>query len=470
MLWLAAIAMSLVCLAALGQTNCPDCYFNQNPFDASHVAAEDGSGRRTITVRIETQGDAGWGAQTNARIWNGTQEAVDDWNAARDEYGNSTPYYFKLDQSATNPDYIIKKGNTASGCATMTGVFPPFTITLPPNTADFPFTDAEIAGKIKHEIGHGAGAAQSDNCASIMNSSNPLNCRRTGNVSNNVMPGDVAAVNRNFGPNRGTNATNGNCHTDVTSPQAEASPTPTPTPELMESGEGDCNDWVDNDDDGAIDCADAGCERYCLQGCNAAQWEICMAMGAAGCYDGNCYTPILIDTLGDGFRLTSAQDGVSFNLIPGLSMRIAWTTPGSDDAWLAFDRNGNGAINSGEELFGNTTPQPQPPAGIDKNGFLALAEYDTSTNGGNGDGVIDGRDAIFNSLRLWQDRNHNGISEPGELHLLPSLNIESISLKYKESKRTDEHGNAFRYRAKVDDAKHSHVNRWAWDVFLRMTR
>lgn len=206
-------------------------------------------------------------------------------------------------------------------------------------------------------------------------------------------------------------------------------------------------------------CCDDVERLLCFQGGGEWQESTC-----------SCYSPIVIDVVGNGFNLTNPANGVPFDITgSGISQQISWTSADSDDAWLALDRNGNGTIDDGRELFGSSTAQPRLSPGETKNGFRALAMFDRPQYGGNSDGQIDLGDTVFLNLKLWQDRNHNGVSEPDELQTLSDSEVRIIELRYAESKRRDEHGNWFRYRARVRDARGAQVGRWAWDVFLHTT-
>jgi hypothetical protein len=143
-------------------------------------------------------------------------------------------------------------------------------------------------------------------------------------------------------------------------------------------------------------------------------------------------------------------------------MRLAWPTS-PDDVWLVLDRNGNGLVDSGQELFGTATILSSGERA--KHGYEALAELDT-----NGDQSIDSRDTNFNRLMVWRDAVRNGKVDrgEGELLTLARAGILALSTRYEESQRADEWGNAFRYRA-LATFQETPRRRYSWDVFLTVT-
>lgn len=188
-------------------------------------------------------------------------------------------------------------------------------------------------------------------------------------------------------------------------------------------------------------------------------------------------SPLIINVgRSSAYRLTSAADGVLFDLNgDGIPEKVAWTESDSTVAFLAIDRNGDGQITSGRELFGNFT---DPRA---SNGFLALRILAMQTNGGVLRGSVSANDPLFADLLLWTDSNHNGISEAWELTAARDL-ISDIGLGYQIMPRRDGHGNLFRFRGWVhirtapgrnmaaSAAENIARTRKIWDVFLTTER
>lgn len=132
---------------------------------------------------------------------------------------------------------------------------------------------------------------------------------------------------------------------------------------------------------------------------------------------GHGIDPIVLDLDHNGFAFTSQADGVQFDInSDGAKDQVAWTN--GKDGLLALDVNGNGKIDNGSELF-----TPTFAGGHFADGLAALASLDS-----NHDGVIDNRDQAFAQLVVWQDANHNGITDAGELLSLTDLGITGINL------------------------------------------
>jgi hypothetical protein len=175
------------------------------------------------------------------------------------------------------------------------------------------------------------------------------------------------------------------------------------------------------------------------------------------------YSPIIINFGGGGYRLTGSNAPVSFDMSgDGHPVLMGWTAAGTDEAFLWLDRNHNGVVTSGAELFGNFTPLQSGQ--LARNGFEALAEYDS-----NRDGVIDSRDPIWPQLLLWRDLNHNGVSEPAENSRLDASGVAAIDLHPHWTGSRDPWGNLFRYESLIsvsNEAGHGVRKEPVYDIFF----
>jgi hypothetical protein len=173
----------------------------------------------------------------------------------------------------------------------------------------------------------------------------------------------------------------------------------------------------------------------------------------------DCPSPIVINLGGEGYRLTDVANGVHFDLDAdgGAPDLVSWTAAGEPLAFLALDRNGNGSIDDGKELFGNFTPLRNGQ--LAANGFDALVEFDS-----NHDGVVDARDAGWLALLLWVDSNHDGLSTSDEITPIVRSEVRGIETVYHWTGRRDRYGNMFKYQGRVQLKSGTRV---CYDIFFR---
>lgn len=176
--------------------------------------------------------------------------------------------------------------------------------------------------------------------------------------------------------------------------------------------------------------------------------------------EGESITPLVLAFRGEAVQFNTAV-AASFDLTGTMSVVTDW--PSSTTPWLALDRNGNGKIDDGGELFGSATllPSGEPAS----NGFVALRELDS-----NADGRVDATDAEWGRLLVWSDVNSDRVSTANELSLAGARELVAIDLGYSVDRRCDTRGNCeveragFRYR----DGRGQELRGVVIDVHLRL--
>ena len=206
------------------------------------------------------------------------------------------------------------------------------------------------------------------------------------------------------------------------------------------------------------------CNQHCWTGCDGAT---CPPQPVTTLPNPCPYSPIIIDLDDDGYHLVGLADAVMFDIdADGNPDRISWTAASTADAFLVMDRNGNGTIDDGRELFGNATMMA---SGLTApNGYEPLIEFDQPELGGNGDSLITFADSVWSRLQVWIDKDHDAYSDPNELKSLAAVGITEFDTKYRRAHMSDDFGNQFRFKSKVmvKNKKGKEKPETTYDVFF----
>jgi len=168
-----------------------------------------------------------------------------------------------------------------------------------------------------------------------------------------------------------------------------------------------------------------------------------------GNQDCDDHSPIVLDLDSDNFSFSGPEGATFFDLYgTGFPLFLHWVLPQSDDAFLFHDINDNGIVDDGTELFGNGTILIMEDR-FAPNGFVALAQFDLTSQGGDEDGLITAADQVWGSLGLWLDTDANGISDEEEVYTLESFGLKALETIPRESNRIDRHGNRLRFWARA---------------------
>jgi hypothetical protein len=191
---------------------------------------------------------------------------------------------------------------------------------------------------------------------------------------------------------------------------------------------------------------------------NATDWGSIDAETSSYYWDSsdsyNYFSPVALDMDGDGIELIAQKNSRAYYNVSGDGYRhnIGWLS--GDDAFLTIDENGDGKISTARELSfaqwtGSTTDTDME----------ALKSYfDTNHNG-----QIDSGDSLYGKLRVWQDKNGDGVSDAGEVKTLTEAGIVSVSLTIA---KTDWVSGGNRIAGFASYEKTDHTRGWAADLGL----